>query len=90
MLFVLRTRPPVRPAKNARCVGGAKLGCNVIEDHPEGKGAYIRVPVVGTWEKKMGFDLCVAGALRQPRCGVAACRVIVGGDVDAAQRRRKQ
>ena len=31
----------------------------------------------------MGFDLCVAGALRQPRCGMAACRVIVGGEVVA-------
>ena len=90
MLFILRTRRPVSRAKKARCVGSRKLGCNIFEDHPGCKGAYIRVPVVGTWEKKMGFDLCVAGALRQPRCGVAACRVIVGGDVEAAQCRRKQ
>ena len=90
MFFVLRTRGPVSRAKKARCVGGRKLRCKIFEDRPGGKGAYIRVPVVGTREKKMGFYLCLAGALRQPRGGVAACRVIVGGDVEAAQRRRKQ
>ena len=84
MLFVLRTPRPVSQAEKARCVGGRKLGCDILEDHPGRKSAYIGVPVVGTREKKMGFDLCVAGALRQPRCGVAACRVVVGGEVEAA------